>query len=91
MDVVFYTLKSILDGLDISVVKVIPDGRPVAVLQLAHGMCGSKERFLPFMEYMAGMGVACYANDHRATGRASGQKRIWDICTGQERRVSWMI
>ena len=70
MDVVFYTLKSILDGLDISVVKVIPDGRPVAVLQLAHGMCGSKERFLPFMEYMAGMGVACYANDHRGHGQS---------------------
>ena len=70
MDVVFYTLKSILDGLNISVVKVIPDGRPVAVLQLAHGMCGSKERFLPFMEYMAGMGVACYANDHRGHGQS---------------------
>ena len=70
MDVVFYTLKSRCDDLDISVLKVIPDGRSVAVLQLAHGMCGSKERFLPFMKYMAGRGVACYANDHRGHGQS---------------------
>ena len=68
MDVSFYTLDSSYDDLKVSVVSVCPDGRPSAVLQLAHGMCGSKERLIPFMEYLAGEGIACFANDHRGHG-----------------------
>lgn len=56
------------DGLGISVMNVCPEGEVKAVLQIAHGMCGRKERFLPFMEYMAENGVACIANDHRGHG-----------------------
>ncbi|MBO5499496.1 MAG: alpha/beta fold hydrolase [Bacteroidales bacterium] len=68
MDVSFYSYKSGYDGLDIGAVSVLPEGRPVALIQVAHGMCGSKERFLPFMQYMAERGVACFANDHRGHG-----------------------
>lgn len=68
MDVSFYTLDSKYDDLRVSVLSVRPDVIPVAVLQLAHGMCGSKERFLPFMEFLASMGVICFANDHRGHG-----------------------
>lgn len=39
-----------------------------AVLQLAHGMRGCKERYAPLMEYMAANGIACVANDHRGHG-----------------------
>lgn len=56
------------DGLDISVMTVTPEGKPKAVLQIAHGMCGCKERYEPFMEFMAENGVACIANDHRGHG-----------------------
>ena len=62
------TLKSRYDGLDISVVVVRPEGEARAVLQLSHGMSGCKERFMPFMEFMAEQGGVCVANDHRGHG-----------------------
>lgn len=65
-----FILRSRYDSLGISVMVTRPDAiaDTVAVLQLAHGMRGCKERFLPFMEYMAMHGVACVANDHRGHG-----------------------
>lgn len=63
-----FTLRSGYDGLGISVMMTLPEGEPLAVLQLAHGMRGHKERFVPLMEYLAGNGVACVANDHRGHG-----------------------
>ena len=63
----FY-IKSKYDDLNIAVCVVRPEGRPAAVLQLAHGMCGYKERFEPMMEYLAGKGIACIASDHRGHG-----------------------
>lgn len=68
MDVSFYTLDSAYDDLKVSVVSVSPGTKPRAVLQFSHGMCGSKERYLPFMKYLAGKGIACVANDHRGHG-----------------------
>ena len=47
------TLHSHWDVLDVSVLVTRPDTGPVAVIQLAHGMRGCKERFLPFMKFMA--------------------------------------
>ena len=61
-------LRSRYDELDISVMIVRPVGEVKAVLQLAHGMSGFKERFLPFMKFMAEQGVVCVANDHRGHG-----------------------
>ena len=63
-----FTLISRVDALPISVVVVRPENEPKAVLQLAHGMCGCKERFLQMMQYMADHGVACVAGDHRGHG-----------------------
>ncbi|MBO7192215.1 MAG: alpha/beta fold hydrolase [Bacteroidales bacterium] len=65
-----FTLHSVYDGLDISVLVTRPESVPVAVLQLAHGMRGHKERFLPFMEYLSSNGVVCVANDHRGHGES---------------------
>jgi alpha-beta hydrolase superfamily lysophospholipase len=48
--------------------EIAPAEKPKAVLFLAHGLCGNKERFLPFMEYLAKNGIACVANDHRGHG-----------------------
>lgn len=66
-----FQLKSRYDGLNLSAVVVEPDQRdPEAVIQIAHGLCGCKERYLPFMEYMADHGVACVAADHRGHGKS---------------------
>lgn len=63
-----FFVESAYDGLNISVLEVAPVEKPKAVVFLAHGLCGCKERFLPFMEYLARNGVACVANDHRGHG-----------------------
>lgn len=62
------TLRSAYDDLDISLVAVLPKQEPRAVLQILHGVCGCKERFIPFMEFMADNGIACVAGDHRGHG-----------------------
>ena len=69
-----FTLKSAYDGVNLSAVVVEPDYNPDAVLQIAHGLCGCKERYLPFMKYMADHGVACVACDHRGHGRSVKSK-----------------
>ena len=47
-------IESEADGLDISVLAVVPTDQPYrGILQLVHGMSEYKERYLPFMEYMA--------------------------------------
>lgn len=63
-----FILKSRYDDLDISVLIVRPETEVKAILQLSHGMSGWKERFLPFMKYMADQGILCIANDHRGHG-----------------------
>lgn len=65
-----FFIESACDGLKISVLEVVPAEKLKAVVLLAHGLCGCKERFLPFMEYMAINGVACVANDHRGHGNS---------------------
>ena len=62
------SLRSRVDDLPISIVVVRPDQEPRAVLQLAHGVCGCKERFMPLMQFMADNGVVCVAGDHRGHG-----------------------
>ncbi len=56
------------DGLALSVMEVIPEGKPWCILQLVHGMCEYKERYLPFMKYLADRGVLCVIHDHRGHG-----------------------
>ena len=63
------TIKSVSDDLTIKVLSVFPEvQQPKAVLQIVHGMCEHKERYVPFMEYMASNGYACVIHDHRGHG-----------------------
>lgn len=63
-----FTIMSSFDGLPLSVAVMRPSGKPKAVVQFAHGMCGCKERFFPVMEDLVRRGFACVANDHRGHG-----------------------
>jgi len=64
-----FTLKSDHDGLKLCALTVLPDdGQPKALLQLAHGMSEHKERYIPFMEFLAQNGIGCIINDHRGHG-----------------------
>lgn len=62
------TLNSEFDGLPLSLMVVRPEGEVLGLVQLAHGMCEHKERYLPFMEYLAERGCLCVINDHRGHG-----------------------
>ena len=63
------TLPSAADGLPLSVCVIEPeDGAPRALVQFAHGMAEHKERYLPFMEFLAEHGFASIINDHRGHG-----------------------
>ena len=64
----YFTLQSEQDGLEIAMVMVEPEGEARALVQLVHGMIEHKERYLPFMEYLADRGCVCVMNDHRGHG-----------------------
>ena len=64
------TIQSRADGLPLSVMTVVPEGEPIALVQLAHGMAEHKERYLPLMTKLAENGFACMINDHRGHGKS---------------------
>lgn len=64
-------LVSEVDNLEISVMAVLPPKKPYrAVVQLVHGMSEHKERYLPFMEYLAEQGYVAVIHDHRGHGKS---------------------
>ena len=62
------TITSPCDGLALSCLYVEPSGEPRGVVQISHGMCEHKERYVPFMEFLVQNGFACVINDHRGHG-----------------------
>lgn len=70
MDTSIFTITSKADGLPLHSLLVRPDAAPKAIVQFSHGMCEHKERYLPFMQYLAGLGYLCIINDHRGHGRS---------------------
>ena len=64
-----YSFRSDADGLEISVMKILPDTFPYrGILQLVHGMSEHKERYEAFMDYMAEKGFVTVIHDHRGHG-----------------------
>ena len=61
-------LKASADDLYLAISYMVPEGNPKGLVQLVHGMCGHKERFYPFMEYLASNGYVCVIHDHRGHG-----------------------
>ena len=47
-----------------------PEGAPRAVIQIVHGMAEHKERYIPFMEYLAEIGIASVIFDTRGHGES---------------------
>lgn len=66
----YIKLESRIDGHPLDVLMVRPEVTPKAIFQLVHGMSEYKERYLPFMEYLAGMGYVCVIHDHRGHGES---------------------
>ena len=68
------SLSSARDGLELPLLVCVPDGEARAVVQFSHGMCENKERYAPFMEFLAVHGFACAIHDHRGHGAAALQR-----------------
>ena len=65
------TFSSDVDSLGISMLEITPDqDSPKAVVQLVHGICEYKERYIPFMEYLSEHGIASVIHDHRGHGKS---------------------
>ena len=66
-----YKIRSHFGGLSLSILACAPDDdAPKAIIQLSHGMCENKERYLPFMEFLCDNGYACIIHDHRGHGES---------------------
>ena len=64
------TLVSPADGLEISVLTCHSGEGAKGIVQLVHGMCEHKERYVPFMEFLADNGYASIIHDHRGHGES---------------------
>ena len=62
------TLPASADDLQLSMLVSVPEGAPRGVVQLVHGMCEHKERYISFMEWLTEHGYACVIHDHRGHG-----------------------
>ena len=64
------TIMSKCDGLPLSVTIVEPSMKIKGVVQIAHGMAEHKERYYPFMDYLAYNGYVAVIHDHRGHGKS---------------------
>lgn len=62
------TIAPPVDGIQLSLIYTEPENAPKGIVQIAHGMCEHKERYIPLMEFLAANGYAVVCNDHRGHG-----------------------
>lgn len=64
------------DHRSLHVYRWLPEGEPLAVLQIAHGMAEHAGRYAQTAEAFTRAGFAVYAHDHRGHGRSVGEGAI---------------
>lgn len=74
-----FSFTSKYDQVIIRGVCFIPD-KPIGILQMVHGMCEHKERFIDFMEYMAELGYITLMHDNRGHGASVKKKDDIGYC-----------
>lgn len=62
-------IKASSDELQLSVMVKAPS-EPKAIVQIVHGMCEHKERYMQFMDFLVSKGYACVIHDHRGHGES---------------------
>lgn len=62
------TIQSADGKLTLHLLVVLPEGTPKGIVQMSHGMSEHKERYLPFLEYLAENGYVAVIHDHRGHG-----------------------
>lgn len=64
-----FQIISEFDQLKLSCLMIVPDS-PIGIIQISHGMCEHKERYIDFMNTMAKHGYLCIIHDHRGHGKS---------------------
>ena len=72
------------DGLRLAMLISEPVGEPKGIVQIVHGMCEHKERYIPFMEYLSAPSTTI-----GGTERPCSTKRISGICTKEDGGLLW--
>lgn len=95
-----FTLPASADALDLAVLVSVPERKPQGVVQLVHGMCEHKERYIPFMEWLTAYDYVCVIHDHRGHGASVKEERDlgyfyeggWEAMVEDTRVVSdWIL
>ena len=60
---------SLFDNIPLDVMIYSP-AHPIGIVQISHGMCEHKERYIDFMHYLNQHGYVCIIHDHRGHGRS---------------------
>lgn len=63
------TIHSSFDNLPLDVIIMSPS-HPKGIIQISHGMCEHKERYIDFMTYLNQQGYVCCIYDHRGHGKS---------------------
>lgn len=69
-DVKDFNFTSDFDGLNVNAIIAVPSGNINGVIQIVHGMCEYKERYLDFMDYLASEGFITVIHDNRGHGKS---------------------
>ncbi len=64
------TMVSLTDELKLDILTLIPEREIKGIFQIHHGMSEYKERYLPFMEYLAEAGYVTAIHDCRGHGKS---------------------
>ena len=70
-------IKSNQDGLELEILLIKPEREIKGIVQISHGMAEHKERYKPFMKYLASCGYMAIIHDHR--GHGASVKRLDDL------------
>lgn len=82
-------VPSNVDKHPLSMAIVKPVGKPKAIVVFSHGMAEHKERYYPFMQYLAKHGYVCEMHDHRGHGGSITKKAgLGDFGTNKVRAIS---
>jgi len=55
-------------------VLIMSPSHPKGIVQIVHGMCEHKERYIDFMEFLNQQGYVCIIHDHRGHGKSIQNK-----------------
>lgn len=70
------------DGTPLHVYRWLPDGEPIAIVQVAHGMAEHAGRYERFAQALTDHGYAVYAEDHRGHGVTSQTTGVGYLADG---------